>query len=293
MKSLKVLLPPPVLLVAVCVPRDHQRLLKVRPPPANATVPPVVVSVILMVEVPALKVRPVVVAVFQAVVFPAVRVHVPEPIVIERVLLLLLANAPTERFLLFAVNVPAVIVNVLAGSIVRLSARDTVEPVVFTVIFLPIETPFVVMVWVPTDPLKVMVVAPLATVMPDPSVRLPVRLMSLLERDPLNPVKLKSLQATPACVKAPVPPVTLITLNTVETARATVLDEEDVSVNASVLVPALKVRLVTVDMVKTAPVPVMVHVPEPILSVLVAVPVPLNVCIVGLLLCAEKSIVPV
>jgi hypothetical protein len=58
-------------------------------------------------------------------------------------------------------------------------------------------------------------------------------------------------------------------------------------------VPGVRVKLVPVATVKTvALLPVIVHVPEPILIVRVPVPVPLNVCIVGLLLFAEKSRMP-
>lgn len=54
------------------------------------------------------------------------------------------------------------------------------------------------------------------------------------------------------------------------------------SVTTTVLVPTLSVRLVTVEVVHIVPVPVSVHVPEPMLSVRVPVPLLSNVAIVGL-----------
>ena len=57
---------------------------------------------------------------------------------------------------------------------------------------------------------------------------------------------------------------------------------------------AERVRLVVVANVKmVAPLPLTVQVPEPIFKVRAPVPVPENVCIVGELLLAEKSRVPV
>ena len=79
------------------------------------------VSVILMVEVFAFKVRPVIVPVSQIVPVP-LSVHVPLPMVRVRVLELVEENLPAVIFLLLASNVPLVRVTVLVLLVIRLSA---------------------------------------------------------------------------------------------------------------------------------------------------------------------------
>lgn len=108
-KSLKVL--DPTILNSQVPDHVNQILLKVFHHPENVFVCDVA-SVILTVEVFALKVRPVIVAVFQTVPVPE-RVQVPDPIVIVRVLEFVEAKLVKVRFLLFASIVPVVCVRVL------------------------------------------------------------------------------------------------------------------------------------------------------------------------------------
>lgn len=128
LKSANVLLPAMVLL-AVLAPRDHQILLKVFPPPEKIQAV-LLVSVNLMVEVLAFKVRFVVVAVVQvgAGLCAVVIVHVPEPMVIVLLLELLESQLPKVRLLLFASKVP--LFKVAPAVTVKLSCSVKVPPTI-------------------------------------------------------------------------------------------------------------------------------------------------------------------
>jgi hypothetical protein len=88
-------------------------------------------------------------------------------------------------------------------------------------------------------------------------------------------------------------PADTVMLFTSTDAHVTVRDDAVSVVIAIVAVPFVKVKLVAVDVSHTVPVPVRVHVPDPIASVLAPVPEQLNVAIVGLLLFVAKVRVPV
>lgn len=103
------------------------------------------------VEVFLLNVKPVVVLVSQ--VYPRLssptRVHVPDPIVTVRVLVLLEAKLPAVTFWLLAVNMPCVTVRTLVGvetSTRKASASVTVAPVAPLIVRAPNLWPAEVMV---------------------------------------------------------------------------------------------------------------------------------------------------
>lgn len=81
----------------------------------------------------------------------------------------------------------------------------------------------------------------------------------------LDTVKLLRVKPFAPKIIAPVPPPVMVRLfNVIEPPWAIVFEDADVSVTAIVEVPALKVRFVIVLNCQTVPVPVRVHVPEPI-----------------------------
>jgi hypothetical protein len=106
-----------MVLEAVDVPLENQRLLNVAPPPEKV-IAVLLVSVILMVELEGVRVRPVVVAVVQTVPVAA-KLQVPVPISIDLVLEFEELTAPASKDWLLASKVPLVIVRVLAASILK------------------------------------------------------------------------------------------------------------------------------------------------------------------------------
>ena len=138
-----------------------------------------------IVEVLALRVKPLVVFVSQATLLATI-VHVPEPIVTVRVLVLLDENAPTVTLKLFALNVPEVKVNVLVAPSVKASNSLTVEEVLIVMgksnVF-PLEVILCVVL-----PLNVQTFAPDPKVIPVDAVTFPEIEMALLFTVPLNPV---------------------------------------------------------------------------------------------------------
>ena len=122
---------------------------------------------------PRLKVSPVVVAVVQMVPLFPVNVHVPEPIVMVRVLEFEEENKPAVKFLPLASKVPLVRVTVRVEPTTISSANCQVPPTPLKVIGKSSVLPLLVMVLVPEVAAKVVALAPAVKVMPEETVKLP------------------------------------------------------------------------------------------------------------------------
>ena len=114
-----------------------------------------------IVEVLLVKVRFVLVLKFQTVPLTPVSVHVPLPMVIERVLELVDETKPTVMFRLLALNTPSVIVNVAVAPVANASASVTASVPVPLTVKLPQVFPADVTVTTPA-PLDVILMADVA-----------------------------------------------------------------------------------------------------------------------------------